>query len=376
MFVELHLIQSFPPANLNRDEANSPKECQFGGVRRARISSQCQKRAIRRSPVFALTTGLEIGVRSRRFPEQLRRLLDEAGREPAEVDAVVAAFVPAFLGKLDADKERTAAPLYLAPDEMEEMAQSLLADWPPLADEAPRKSAIDQLGKEFLKAYRQRATAPDIALFGRMLAERRELDIHAACQIAHAISTHRVAMELDFFTTVDDLRPEETLAAALVGVNTYYSACFYRYARLDWEQLQVNLGGRTMVARAAAEGFLRGLVEVVPTGMQNAFAAYPLPSLVVAMVRSRGMSGSLVNAFERPVIASGDGGLVAPSVAALDSYWGRLYAMLGPTSVVRVVSLALDDGLPLVTLADSRVPTLDSWVDRTLAALTGGDAES
>jgi len=47
MKIELHLLQSFPPANLNRDENGMPKSTVFGGRPRARISSQCQKRAVR-----------------------------------------------------------------------------------------------------------------------------------------------------------------------------------------------------------------------------------------------------------------------------------------------------------------------------------------
>ena len=47
MFLDLHILQSFAPANLNRDDTGAPKECVFGGTRRARISSQSLKRAIR-----------------------------------------------------------------------------------------------------------------------------------------------------------------------------------------------------------------------------------------------------------------------------------------------------------------------------------------
>lgn len=56
MFIELHMIQNFVPSNLNRDDTGSPKDCEFGGHRRARISSQCLKRSIRTHPIFAETT--------------------------------------------------------------------------------------------------------------------------------------------------------------------------------------------------------------------------------------------------------------------------------------------------------------------------------
>ena len=41
MFVEIHILQNFAPSNLNRDDTGMPKDCEFGGYRRARISSQC-----------------------------------------------------------------------------------------------------------------------------------------------------------------------------------------------------------------------------------------------------------------------------------------------------------------------------------------------
>ena len=45
--LELHILQSVPVACLNRDDFGSPKTAFFGGVPRARVSSQCWKRAAR-----------------------------------------------------------------------------------------------------------------------------------------------------------------------------------------------------------------------------------------------------------------------------------------------------------------------------------------
>ena len=47
MLIEIHMIQNHSPSNLNRDDLGAPKTCIFGGVTRARISSQCLKRSIR-----------------------------------------------------------------------------------------------------------------------------------------------------------------------------------------------------------------------------------------------------------------------------------------------------------------------------------------
>ena len=42
--VDVHVLQTVPPSNLNRDDTGSPKSATFGGVRRARVSSQAWKR--------------------------------------------------------------------------------------------------------------------------------------------------------------------------------------------------------------------------------------------------------------------------------------------------------------------------------------------
>ena len=49
----------------------------------------------------------------------------------------------------------------------------------------------------------------DLALFGRMVADDPELNVEASSQVAHAISTHEVVPEFDFFTAVDDAKTSE-----------------------------------------------------------------------------------------------------------------------------------------------------------------------
>ena len=79
MIVELHLIQNFAPSCLNRDDTNTPKDCEFGGHRRARISSQCIKRAIRWDGTFQEQMKGYLANRSLRFPDQVAKLLKEMG---------------------------------------------------------------------------------------------------------------------------------------------------------------------------------------------------------------------------------------------------------------------------------------------------------
>jgi CRISPR system Cascade subunit CasC len=232
----------------------------------------------------------------------------------------------------------------------------------------PSKKALDDLVKVVIKETKDRTGAPDIALFGRMLADKPELNIDAACQVAHAISTHRVTMEMDYYTAVDDLLQDEEAGAGMVGFTGYNSACFYRYVRIDWRQLVQNLAGDVALARRTVEGFLRAAQAAVPSGKQNAFAAQNPPSLSLAVVREDGMAWSLANAFESPVRADRENGYLAGSLRSLDDYWARLERVYGGEGVVPV-ALLLEDTVELPNLAEAVRPTLGAWIDGVLQAL-------
>jgi len=375
MFIELHLIQNFAPSNLNRDDNNNPKDCEFGGVRRARVSSQCLKRAMRMAPVFAETTQTSVGTRTKYLVNKLAEHLQKAGKPEADAKAISAAFVPQLMSKVDekSEEKKTAVLLYVGDAELASMAQDLQQVWPSLPSDAKgREAALAPVAKAFIKRHKSWTSVPDIALFGRMLAEQPELNLEAACQVAHAISTHRVTMEMDFYTAVDDLNPDDTAGAGMMGFTGYDSACFYRYARLDWGQLVKNLNGDAALARRTVEGFLRAAIEAVPSAKQNAFAANNPPSLAFAVVRDGSMGWSLANAFEKPVYPKGSNGMVASSVEALDKYWGRLCATYGEGSVRAASVLAVDDDLPLDALKDYRVANLSSWIEAIQKAMPTG----
>jgi CRISPR system Cascade subunit CasC len=383
MFVEFHVIQNFAPSNLNRDDTGNPKDAEFGGVRRARVSSQSFKRAIREASVFAKTTQVEPAKRTRRVVKMLRPPLHEAGKPEEEVNQVLAFFVPNYLAKLESklkdpdDDARTKVMVFISQDEVQAIAEALLEHWDEMID--GNKRTRRSVARELTKKFKDITSAPDIALFGRMLAQKPVLNIDAACQVAHALSTHRVTMEMDFWTAVDDLKKldaddEIDAGAGGMGFTGFDSACFYRYVRLDWEQLLKNLGGDVDLARRSVEAFMRALVEAVPSGKQNSFAAHNPPSLMFATVRKGSFGWSLTNAFERPIYPRQNEGLVAPSVAALDTYWQRLVQVYGETSIQAQAALALDPDLPLESLAAAEVPTLDAWIETTLTALPHEEA--
>ena len=214
MIVELHIIQNFAPSNLNRDDSNTPKDCEFGGYRRARISSQCIKRSVRRHSAFADTVkaaGGEIGVRTKRLKTKLIELLGKNNGKPAEETEKVSAAIIDLLGFKVAETEKTEYLLYLGEGEVKELVNIALSSWDGLtaleigkekkkkdAPPASLKEAQDALKSVVAKARKEaRSYAADIALFGRMVADNKNMNVDAACQVAHALSTHKVEMEME-----------------------------------------------------------------------------------------------------------------------------------------------------------------------------------
>jgi CRISPR system Cascade subunit CasC len=358
MFIELHILQNFAPSNLNRDDTGNPKDTEFGGVRRARVSSQAVKRAIRFHPVFAKTTEVEPAIRTRWMTRLLAESLVKAGKDEGQAKEVANAFSVQYC-KLEEKKGHTSVLLYLSKTEIENSVKSLTEQWKEVTKNLKdgKSPELDALAKELFKDLKNRTSAPDIALFGRMLAEKPELNIDAACQVAHAISTHRVNMDMDFFTAVDDLTRDDEAGAGMMGVTAFNSACFYRYARIDWDLLVKNLDGDKDLARKTVEGFLRAAALAIPSGKQNSFAAQNPPDFMLGVTRKDGQSWSLANAFETPVKPGRDGGLMSASIQKLNEYWTKLNKVYG------------GDGITTATLSVDGEDNMEGWVKKLLGPL-------
>jgi CRISPR system Cascade subunit CasC len=358
--VEVHLIQSVPPANLNRDDTGSPKDALFGGVRRARISSQSQKRAVRQFfSGLPLLRPEERAVRTRLLVHELVRRFPE--RPAEETRAVVIAALRSLGLEVEEEKDRTQYLLFLGQREIDRIAQKLHEHWDDLRSlvspmqDTEEKATTKQRKQSFAKAAPKAISdalaavldggrAVDIALFGRMLADRPEWGKDAACQVAHAISTHRVDREFDFYTAVDELQPREASGAGMMGDVEYYTATFYRYADINLGLLLDNLEGDADLASRAVEAFLRAFVLTLPSGKQNTFAAHSLPQFVAFLVRRDSMPRNLAAAFERPVFPRDDKSLSGASVEALMDYWQRLDEAYGRPSQEWVAIVNLSDG--------------------------------
>lgn len=342
MFIELHMIQNFAPSNLNRDDTGSPKDCDFGGYRRARISSQALKRAARTEfRDGALLPDEQLGQRTKRLLDELAGRLARDGRTEEQARAVAQAALASV--KLTIAKEnKTQYLLFLGAGEIAAVAALCDQNWDALVAVSPAdggekgaraaKSAAkgtvpDEVRKGMLAAL-DGGRAADLALFGRMLADLPEKNVAAAAQVAHALSTHQVSIEFDYYTAVDDLRPGDTQGADMIGTVEFNSACFYRYSNVDTEQLLRNLGGDTELARATLTVYLRAAVRAIPSGKQNSMAAHNVPALVLVTARERG-AWSLANAFVKPARPSATVDLIEASVAKLVAHWGATAAMYG-----------------------------------------------
>ncbi|MEZ4705925.1 MAG: type I-E CRISPR-associated protein Cas7/Cse4/CasC [Caldilineaceae bacterium] len=380
MFLELHMIQNFVPSNLNRDDTGSPKDCEFGGHRRARISSQCLKRSIRTNEVFAETTKVPTSKRTHYLANELTdRLVKRHQKSSEQASEIAVSLVGEYAKQMDKkNPEQSAVLIFISDDEMNMLADKLVDCWDDVTgDDKARKAALGEIVKEAVRLYKDHVAAPDIALFGRMLASEPKLNLEAACQVAHAISTHRVSMEMDYFTAVDDVREEnEEAGAGHINTMGFNSSCFYRYARIDWRQLLKNLNHDQTLAQNTVDGFLRSSLTAIPSGKKNATGPFNPPSFVLAVVRTDGMGWNLANAFEKPIFAKRDSSLVGESIAALDAYWGKLEAIYGGDTLVCVAAIN-QDGPELNHLRGERtVSGRDAWIAAVLSALASKTEEN
>lgn len=317
MKIEIHLLQNFAPSCLNRDDTNTPKECDFGGVRRARISSQCFKRAMREH--FKANNLVPAGQRTK----ELMRVLAE--RLPDAKEATIRRVLEG-LAKMDSKSpEYTSVLIFAGPAEIDALADCVSND---ITDP-----------KKVREAVAGARTSPDVALFGRMLAKAPENNIDAACQVAHSLSTHAAALEMDFFTAVDDLSSRDDVGAGMLGYTGFQSACFYRYGLLDVDQLAANLKGDEATTIKAVEALLQSFCDAEPSARQNSMPAHNRPSFGLFVARSYGVPTSLANAFCKPVaVRSGAPDLIGASVSALVAYHkvlGKVYeAFDGSTQTV------------------------------------------
>ena len=309
--IEFHILQSFPVSCLNRDDVGAPKSAMVGGVSRARVSSQCWKRQVR---LEMQNFGIKLGFRTKKIEALLEKacLTLEAPEDKAKTCAEKIA------------KELTDDTLlFLSNTEVE-----ALASYAKENDFDASKIKVKDLAKQAKKALNPAFDALDIALFGRMVAKANDMNIEAAASFSHAISTHKVTNEVEFFTALDDCRQEQ--GSAHMGSLEFNAATYYRYISLDLGQLAQTLGNDEMEAsveqlQQAIAAFTKALFVAIPSARQTTQSGASPWEFAKVMVR-RGQR--LQVPFETPIKPE-QGGYIKPSITALKIYLEKKEAMAG-----------------------------------------------
>lgn len=370
MFVQIHMLQSMPPGNLNRDDTGQPKKCLFGGTTRGRISSQCLKRNIRLSPLFQKAFVGAVANRTKYLP----RLVADAllSRIPAEeVEGVKTGIAGQFGKKLksksdaeeDGDIGETSGAeitpqLVFFPPPFAAKVADLVVD---LKKRQPKayakligrkekrskdedKEADEAIAKFKAEAFRAKESmSVDVGLFGRMTTSDLIADVEAACQVAHAISTHESLIEGDYFTAMDDRQHEfiklqtQSGGAAFLGsgdtVTFFNSAVYYKYLNVDTDALAKLLGAAGLAhARHAAAVLVQAAAIATPTGKQNSFAAHSVPELILVEVSKTKQPISYANAFLQAVQGQD---LMRESAQALSNYCSSIAVAYAPPDIQR-----------------------------------------
>jgi CRISPR system Cascade subunit CasC len=337
-FVQLHLLTFYPPANLNRDDTGRPKTAIIGGFERLRISSQSLKRAVRTSDVFRTKLDGHLAKRTQRLGADINRHLVDKGMEEKAALATARKIAEVF-GKLEDEKADNPSYIrqlaFISPQEREAAFA--------LADKALAGETIDPQPDGVLAKV---DTAADIAMFGRMLADNADFNREAAVQVAHAFTTHRVSVEDDFYTAVDDLKTKaEDAGAGFVGELGFGSGLFYLYACIDSDLLVANLGGKVGIAKSAVAALTEALATVSPGGKQASFASRARAEYLLVEKGSQ-QPRTLGSAFAKPI---NDTDLVMMSVAKLETFRQGMDKAYGPCADGCYTMMVGGDG----TLADA-----------------------
>ena len=352
LYVDFHILQTVPPSCINRDDTGSPKTAVYGGVLRARVSSQAWKHAMRAA--FAENARLDVGKRTKKVAdlvkEQILPLAPDADADKLAKKALENAGIK-FDEKSKKDDTVTKALFFMS-----------TAQAKALAELAVEGSADKKQYRDALKA----APSMDMALFGRMVADDPSLNYDAAAQVAHSISTHAVQNEYDYFTAVDDCQAEDNAGAGHLGTVEYNSSTLYRYATVNVMELAGQLG--TAQAAETVRAFGEAFLFSMPTGKQNTFANRTLPDAVYVTLRED-QPVNLCGAFERAVPRSAQG-YAAPSKAALAQYAQQMYSSFAEAPAQ---SFTVGSGLEELAPAQTAKAMLDALEKAVRDALAGNE---
>src|SRR5690554_755988 len=303
--IEFHILQSFPVTCLNRDDVGAPKTAVIGGSTRARVSSQCWKRQVR---LAMQGFGIELGIRTKKVEQLMAEACIAVGANEEQAQKCGESIAKALSDDTLLFISNTEAKAFAEYAREQEFDASKLKD--------------KELAKIAKKALNPIVDALDIALFGRMVAKAADMNVEAAASFSHAVSTHRVSNEVEFFTALDDV-PGEDARSAHMGSLEFNSATYYRYISLDLGQLAQTMGTEDL--KTAVEAFTKALFIAVPNARQTTQSGASPWEFARVMVRN----GQRLQApFETAVKANG-GGYLQASINELTSYLDKKEKLMG-----------------------------------------------
>ena len=348
LYVDFHILQTVPPSCINRDDTGSPKTAVYGGVLRARVSSQAWKHAMRAA--FAENAQLDVGKRTKKAAELVKEQILVLDPEQKKADKMAKEALK-YVGIKSDDKKGTDALIFISSAQAKALAELVVGGC--TKDEEYEEALIEN-------------PSADMVLFGRMVAQKASLKYDAAAQVAHSISTHAVQNEYDYFTAVDDCQAEDNAGAGHLGTVEYNSSTLYRYATVNVMELAGKLGATQTAetVRAFGEAFLFSM----PTGKQNTFANRTLPDAVYVTLRED-QPVNLCGAFERAVPRSAQG-YAAPSKAALAQYAQQMYSSFAEAPAQ---SFTVGSGLEELAPAQTAKAMLDALEKAVRDALAGNE---
>ena len=348
LYVDFHILQTVPPSCINRDDTGSPKTAVYGGVTRARVSSQAWKHAMRAA--FAENARLDVGKRTKKAAELVKEQILVLDPEQKKADKMAKEALK-YVGIKSDDKKGTDALIFISSEQAKALAELVVGGC--TKDEEYEEALIEN-------------PSADMVLFGRMVAQKASLKYDAAAQVAHSISTHAVQNEYDYFTAVDDCQVEDNAGAGHLGTVEYNSSTLYRYATVNVMELAGRLGAAQAAetVRAFGEAFLFSM----PTGKQNTFANRTLPDAIYVTLRED-QPVNLCGAFERAVPRSAQG-YAAPSKAALVQYAQQMYSSFAEAPAQ---SFTVGSGLEELAPAQTAKAMLDALEKAVRDALAGNE---
>jgi len=325
-FIQLHLLTSYPPSNLNRDDLGRPKTAIMGGKTRLRISSQSLKRAWRTSSLFESALDGHIGKRTKKMGVELYRMLCEKGVAESKAKELAVEIVSFFGAPESPDKDKPLKEL-----ESSQLIHFNQSEIHALTDLTEAIAKDGKVATDDLMALVAKRHDIDVAMFGRMLTgkgvSKVTKDPEAAVQVAHAVTVHEVAVEDDYFTAVEELNEDEDdLGAAHIGETEFASGVFYLYLCINRDLLEENLGEDKELAKKALAALVESAAKIAPTGKQNSFASRAYASYIMAEKGDQ-QPRSLSVAFLKPVRAND---VMSEAIAALETKRANMEEVYGP----------------------------------------------